>query len=162
MLFRSVSQSRYPRYRRIDFPLWVELKPEFKDSRGRFKVTEGLVENAHDFYLWDPKSGNKDSKKLSTDDVVKMIAAKYQSIKQKAEEELVGTSDFIAKYKDIFPEQQAPTINESSDEDDETPETIPKQLIGARPKIGSMKWIFSEDPITDEELSEIVDRTPLS
>ena len=66
--------------RRIDFPLWVELKPEFKDSRGRFKATEGLVENAHDFYLWDPKSGNRDSKKLSTDDVVKMIAAKYQSM----------------------------------------------------------------------------------
>ena len=101
--------------RRIDFPLWVELKPEFKDSRGRFKAMEGLIENAHDFYLWDPKSGNKDSKKLSTDDVVKMIAAKYQSIKQKAEEELVGTSDFIAKYKDIFPEQQAPTIDDRSD-----------------------------------------------
>ena len=37
-------------------------------------------------------------------------------------------------------------------------ETTPKQLD--RPKIGSAKWIFSEDPISDDELSEIVDRTP--
>lgn len=120
--------------RRIDFPLWVELKDQYKDSQGRFIKTEGLIENAHDFYTWDPKSGNKDPKKLSMDDVVNLIAAKYTSIREKAKEELSGTADFINKYKNIFPEQQAPSTStqeesEDSDDSDDTVEENPQAKV---------------------------------